>query len=350
MIEFLKINTPPTDEHLTWLAELYGPVDPKYASLDFVRHQFRNNPFGWSALVFALDDGEPIAHCGAVPFCARMAGGELLAGKIEAVVVAESHRGRRTESGASLAVEMLSTMYAFAHESGIEILFGLAPPRVSAIHARAGCERVTAHAPTFVLFTHPRAAAREWSRRGRVLAACVGAAQNAVGMLAYGMARVAAGAWRTPVLGPPTPSDAPLGEIRVGDGAWTVAGGDAWDWYTGSGVLQALEIGGRFGGRAILRVGAPGSSLQVVAWRPRRAGALSATLLLGASRRLARRRGAPTLRYQPWPAPAGDGRLQRTARLLGFARRSSTELVVHTNDADLRALEIVVTPFFYATF
>ena len=141
-VEVQTIRGPLDDEQLTWLTGLYGPVDPKYGSLEFVRHQFVDNDFGWAVHAFAMDDGTPVAHTGVVPFRARRGTRPLTAGKIEAVVVAESHRGQRTERGGSIATETLQAAYQSAHDNGIEVLFGLAPPRVTAIHVRAGCRRV----------------------------------------------------------------------------------------------------------------------------------------------------------------------------------------------------------------
>jgi hypothetical protein len=351
VIELRTIRGPLDDEQLGWITDLYGPVDPKYGSLEFVRHQFVGNPYGWSAHAFAIDDGKAVGHCAAVPFCARLGGQPLVAGKIEAVVIAESHRGRRTESGGSLILELLSTMYAFAHENGVAILFGLAPPRVAAIHARAGCRRVTVDAPTYVLVTGPLAVAREWSTRRKIAAVGLSVAQNALAATAYAAARAVTGAWGAPRVEVPTAADAELAVSTAVDGRWTVSGAEAWEWYAGSGVLRAVEIDGRFGSRAIVRLReSDAAAVQIVAWRPKRPGSLPALLLLGALRGVARRGSAPSLRFQPWQGSGGDGRLAHACRLLGFARRGDTELVVHWTDPALDGVELLLTPFFYVTF
>ena len=210
MIETRTIRGPLGEEQLGWVSALYGPVDHQYASMEFVRHQFVGNPYGWSAHAFVLDDGKAVGHCAAVPFCARLGGEPLVAGKIEAVVIAESHRGGRTEAGESLAVAMLREMYAFAHENGVTILFGLAPPRVGAIHRRAGCRRLTLDAPTYVLVTRPRTVAREWSKRRRAATVGLSLGQNALVAGAYTAARVVTGAWRAPKVELPATADAEL--------------------------------------------------------------------------------------------------------------------------------------------
>ena len=78
-VEIRKIRGPLDEEQLGWITSLYGPVDPKYASLDFVRYQFVGNPYGWSAHAFALTEDGPVAHVGVVPFRARLGSQPLAA-------------------------------------------------------------------------------------------------------------------------------------------------------------------------------------------------------------------------------------------------------------------------------
>lgn len=352
MIELTTIKGPLSDEQLGWITELYGPVDAKYASLDFVRYQFNGNPYGWSAHAFAIDDGTPVAHSAAVPFRARRDGAELIAGKIEAVVVGESHRGRRLPSGQSIAVATLKAMYAFAHECGVPVLFGLAPPRVAAVHARAGCRRLEADAPTYVLFAHPLQASRDWPLHRRIAASAFGTVQNVVAAAAFGGARVAARTSGRARIEAPHAEDAGLARVAAtaGGGAWTVAGEDAWAWYTGNGLLRRLELGGERGYEALVLLPEHGT-LQIVAWRPRRAGSLTAAiLLLGEARRLARRRDAPTLRFHSWSDSPTDALLVSACRRLGLARRQTMELVLHADDTALLDAGVRLTPFFYITF
>ena len=231
------------------------------------------------------------------------------------------------------------------------MLFGLAPPRVGAIHRRAGCRRLTLEAPTYVLVTRPRTVAREWSKRRRLATVGLSLGQNALVATAYTAVRLVTGAWRAPAVEPPAAADADLAVATAPDGRWTVSGADAWDWYAGSGVLRAVEVGGRYGSRAIVRLReSDAAAVQVVAWRPKRPGSLPAVLLLGALRRLARRGSAPSLRFQPWEGSGGDGSLAHACRRLGFATRGEVELVLHSTDPALDGVEPVLTPFFYVTF
>jgi hypothetical protein len=348
-VEVHTLKGPLDDERLGWVSQLYGPVDPKYASSDFVRHQFVDNGFGWSTHAFALDDGAPVGHTAIVPFHARLGDRPLTAGKIEAVIVAESHRGQRTAEGKSIALEVLQSAYAGGHEHGIDVLFGLAPPRVTAIHARAGCRRVTVSAETWVLFSNPRLAAREWARKRRIAAIALSLVQRVIVGIAYAFGRIANLGRGGPRIETPTATDAELGVASAANGRWTISGADDWDWYASSGLLKAVELGGPFGLRALVVLGAPETSVQIVAWRRRRGGLLPAILLLGTGLRLARRQGAPTLRFQPWQGSGGDGNLATACRLLGFVRRPDVELVVHDGEPPVEA-ELELTPFFYVTF
>jgi hypothetical protein len=351
VVELQRIRGPLDDERLEWLTRLYGPVDAKYRSFDYVRRQFVENPFGWSAHVFAVAEGEPVGHCGVVPFKARLAGEQVTVGKLEALAVAPAHRGRR-EDGGSLATDILATLYPFAVDEGLALLFGLAPPPVARIHVRAGCRQLPLTAPAYVLVSSHRTFAGESpSRRRRVLAAALSFAQRALVETAYALARLvtrSAGTWR---LETPVEADGELAVARTEDGTWTVSGADAWHWYVGSGVLRALELDGRFGSRALVRVDdAAATTVQLLAWQPKRRSLVSAFLLLGAAAQIARSRDAPTLRFQPWQGTEAERVLVRACRLLGFVQRPEADLLVYSHDDALLRASPALTPFFYVTF
>lgn len=343
-IEIQPIRGPLDEQRLRWIADLYGEVDAKYASLDFVRHQFVANPFGWSAHVFVLDEGRAVGHCGAIPFRARRGARELVAGKIEAVVVDAEHRGRRPD-GRSLATEMLAALYPFGLDNGMDVLFGLAPPHVARVHVRAGCHEVPPHAPAYTLVADADAFGRnEPSRRRRAAGRVLAGAQATTMTVARAVTRAS-----TPALEQTTAADAGLAAAQIDDHKWTISGSDAWEWFAGSGTLEALEIPGPSGCRALVRFAKPGTSpAQIVAWRPRRAGLVPALALLGAAAELARARGAPTLRFQPWAGAGGDGALARACSLTGFVQRPEASLVLYSRDPAMDSLRL--TPFFYVTF
>lgn len=336
----------PDEEELGWIAQLYGVVDPKYGSPAFLHHQFVENPLGWSVHVFALENGEPVAHTAAIPCRARRGGEELLAGKVEALVVAASHRGRRAD-GSSLAVEINERLHEAAHAAGIPVLFALATAQANRVFERAGFRPVSHGVPSYVLVTDGAAAAR--GRGSTALAVrAIGIAQRAALALARTAVRLSAG--RPEVL--VTPAATADAELARADQSsrWTIAGSDAWSWYAASGLLQAVEIAGPFGAKAIVRLprdAADEAPAQIVAWRPRREGLLPPLLLLLTVARLARAAGAATLRFQPWAGPGGDTGLPRACRILVFLRRRIVELELH---GEVEFDEVALTPFFYVTF
>lgn len=343
MTELRCIRGPLDEEQLAWVAATYGQVDPNYARPEYLRHQFLENPFGWSVHVFGVADGQAVGHCCVVPFKARREGREFVAGKLEGLMVTPEFRG---SGGGGLAGRILSTLYAFAHEHGLEMLFGLGRPAVTRVLVRAGCYTVTLPVRTHILFAHPLAASAGWPRARRAVAVGTAVVQNVATTLAPLGARGATRSFGRARLGDVRPDDAELVEAPAETGSWTVSGKDAWDWYAASGLLRAVDVPGS---RAIVRL-APGdpNGLQLVAWRAERPGLASAFLLLDALRRLARRHDLPTLRYQPWAA--SDPVLERACRLLGFVRREEVELLLHTDDPELKALSVGFNPFFSVTF
>jgi hypothetical protein len=337
--EIVSVKGPLDDERLSWITTLYGPVDEKYASIDFVRHQFVGNPFGWSTHTFVMDGERAAGHCSAIPFRARYGADEIVAGKIEAVVLAEDQRGRRTEDGRSLAVAMLSAMYEAAHDHGTPLLFGLAPPNVASVHARAGCKRLRLTATTYVHISSPRRIDTPQVRRRVAVNALAAAQRLLLSLRSSGR----------PHVEEPTAEDAASVEAAPPpDGAWTISGADSWDWFAGCGLLRAVEIGGA---RAIVRLAdVAGADVQIVAWRPGPQPQRSAMRLLAALALLSRRRGARTLRFQPWVGTGGDGVMAQACRRAGFVRRSETELVLHSRRPELMVADVQLTPFFYVTF
>jgi len=342
-VELQPLCGPLTDEQVGWIVDLYGPADVEYSSAQYVRHQFVENPFGWSVNVFAVDDGRAVGHCGVIPFRARRGSETFVAGKLEALAVDGAYRGRRDDGG-SVATDILSRLYPLATESGTEVLFGLAALPVARILVRAGCHLVATNAPAYtcVIDTESFAGAESsWQRK--FVAHGLGLAQRAV---------LATAGLSLPSSSPdeqPNAEDAELATTLDGDDRWTVSGADAWEWFAGSGVLRMLDLPGDTGSRALVRIDdSHATTVQIVSWRPHRSSLRSAFRLLAAAAGLARRRRAPTLRFQPWRGGADERLLARACTLAGFVRRPEADLLLYP-DAP-QANEVRLTPFFYVTF
>jgi hypothetical protein len=267
---------------------------------------------------------------------ARRGSGELRCGKLEALFLEEQYRGRRAGEQ-PVVLDLLERLYTFTDERGIELLHGLATPRIG---------RIIGFLP--LVGVGKRTLVSATSRRPLT------APQGAVRELGYAVAKVAARGPRPMTLRAPTEDDVDLVEgPPAPPGRWTVLAADAWGWYRSSPLLRVLEIGGPDGCRALLQV--PGSSrepVRIVSWRPARPGLVPALVLIGAAGRLARRSGAATLRFQPWASRAGNGALERACRLLGFVPRADvTTLWIRTRDPALaRPDAVVATPLLYLAF
>ena len=329
MTEILTVAGP-DDQRLGWVAELYGNADPKYLDRAFLEHLFLQNPVGPSLHAFAVDGDRPVGHCCVIRTNARLGESDLPAGKLEALWVEASHRGRGAD-GATLVRTLLTRLYAFSDANGIRLVHALATPRIG---------RVIAFAPL--------APVGERSRVG-LLAGSLPA--KAFGLLQR-MAREAGAAPLGPLsLRPATAEDADLGDVPTpAEGRWAIVAGDAWDWYRGSPLIRVLQLDSC---RALVQL--PASShepFRVVGWRSERPGTRSGLRLLAAAGRLAREHGAPTLRFQPWDGPSGDGSLVRACRLAGLVPRDDlTTVWVHSPDRELvRAEAAVSTPFLYLGF
>jgi hypothetical protein len=336
-VEIRSLCGPLAEEQVGWIVDLYGPVDAKYRSTQYVRHQFVDNPFGWSANVFAVDGDRAVGHCGVIPFRARRQSGPFVVGKLEALAVDGAYRGRRAEDGGSVATDILVRLYPFAVENGLEVVFGLAPPPVARIHVRAGCHLVPTNAPAYTCVVDVESfTGTDRSSKRRI---------GARGLA--GMQRALLAPFSTPSsLEQPTDADAALASVATLTDGWTVSGADSWSWFVGTGVLSALELDD--GTRALVRLDdSHATTVQIISWEPRSPTLRRAFRLLAAAAALARSHRAPTLRFQPWRGGTAEAVLARACVLAGFVRRPEADLLLFPDDAQP---DVRLTPFFYATF
>jgi hypothetical protein len=325
-------------ERLAWVAGLYGRVDRKYADLDFLRHLFGRGPAGPALHAFALDDGRPIGHCAVVPIRGRRGNDVLRTGKVEALFLEEAYRGPRG-GGTALVVRLREQLYRLADDHGIEVLHAYVRPEVGRALA---LDPIQVGEPALVAVTRPLALA---GARPRAAATALAAAQT--------LLRAPLHVWprRGAVARAPRDADVDLvASSPPSSDRWTVLAEDAWDWYCASPALQVLELDTCRG--LVQLPGSPGDPLRLVGWSARPQSLPAALRLLRAAIGLARRTGAGTVRFQPWPSTVGNGELRRACRLLGFvARRDFTTLYVRASDETLARSEAVVpTPLLYLSF
>jgi hypothetical protein len=320
-------------EQLDWVARLYGQADPKYRDRGFLEHLFQRNPAGPTLHTFAVDGETPVGHSCIVRTRARYGADDLPAGKLEAIWVEASHRGPRA-GGDPLVRILLSKLYAFADDHGVELIHALATPHIGRIIGFAPLSPVGARTLVSLVSPDDRGVV------GRTL------------VLAQRLAREAVAA---PVgraeLRPAGIDDADLAEVAPAPaGCWAIVGDDAWDWYCSSPLVRVLEFDGC---RALVQLPAsPHEPLRLVGWRAERPRLRSALRVVAAAGRLARDQSASSLRFQPWPGPAADGRLARACAISGFLPRSdlTTVWVRAAREELVRTEAVVSTPFLYLGF
>jgi hypothetical protein len=324
--EILTVAAPLDAEHLGWVSHLYGRADPKYRRTDVLEHLFTRTPEP-SLHAFAVDDG-PVGHCCVVPTPGRLGNDAFRCGKLEALFIEESHRGRRPD-GRVVVGDLLSRLYAFADEHEIELIHALATHEIGRVIRFTPLDGVGERSFVSAI-------------RARGPAAALASAQRT--------AR-AAGAARRPSfeLREPTVADVDLVEASLPrPGSWAVLPADSWDWYCTSPLVRVLETP-----RSRVLVQLPGSErepFRLVAWSGQ--DVREALDVVWAAGRVARSSGAPTLRFQPWDAPGGDGALARACRLTAFVPRDDlTRVWVRMRgNVPPRRDAAVSTPAFYLAF
>jgi hypothetical protein len=332
--EILTVAGPLTAERLEWVSHLYGRADPKYRRADVLEHLFTRTREP-SLHAFAVEEGRAVGHCCVVRTPGRLGADPLRAGKLEALFVEETHRGRR-DGEKPVVRQLLGQLYSFADEQGVEVIHALATHQIGRVIRFEPVEGV---------------GERTW-------VAATSGATPASTVLAAGQRLLreleAAGTASTYELRAPDADDVDLVDASPAPpGCWTVLPADAWEWYSASPLLRVLEVGGGRRSRALVQIpGSPHEPFRLVGWRPERGGARAATALLRAAGRAARAAGAPTFRFQPWPSAAADGGLARACRLTGFVRRPDlTTIWVRSARPELARPDAVVsTPSLYLAF
>ena len=342
MIEIETLVGPLDDVGLASIGDLYGRVDKKYLHLAYLRHLFVENPYGWALHSFARDGDDIVGHCAVIPIRARVEGQPADSGKVEAYVVDERYRRNRQRGGErSVALDLLTTVSDAAAERGIDPLHAYLTPRVGAIFERAGYRAETTNARPYVLVTGD--AQREREAIARSLAA-VQRAPSFVVRAALGAFGIA-GAARSETV---DERDSDLVSVSSSEHEWTIAGTDSWDWFLASGCLEAIELSGPRGARALLAADADAGPVHLLGWRPNRPGLTAALALVAALSRFAKERSAATLRIEPWQGGSDNAALVRACRLLALVPREPFTIYVRSTRPSLGTLQ--PSAFFYATF
>jgi len=337
MIELHVFRGAAGEREVEWIVDLYGPADPKYLDARFVRHQFAENPFGWSVHAFALADGRAVGHCALLPVPARSGDETLVSGKFEAFAVRSEHQSSALPDGRLVGLALLSELYDRAAESGFAVLHDLVGPDIGLMHRLHGASRVQVPWQTLVGAGNRQMLASLGG--GHVVAASLVAATQ------RSLVRTARLASPPAVVRSVDPGDAPPPAHVLEPGRWTLEAADMWEWLVATGLLAWLEEPS--GGRGLVRVpGVARQAAELLDWRPGRRPLAGALAAVAAMARLGREGRSVRIGN-----PTGDPDLRRAARMLGLlpARKPLT-LYVKSLQPGLDASGVAVTPFFFATF
>ena len=337
MIEIRMFRGAVGREEADAIADLYGPSDRKYADAGFVRHQFADNPFGWSLHAFAYDGRRAIGHCALLPLPARIGSDITAAGKFEALAVRPDHQSSTLPDGRLVGIALLAELYTQAAEAGFTVLQDLAQPELGLMHRMHGARRVPVPWQTLVGVGALKTL-RTLSAGRAIAGSALACGQRGVQLLSSpvvgrAVVRAANAADEPPQRNDPAP------------GTWTIEAADMWEWLTGSGLLAWVDEPS--GGRSLVRLPGPSAqAAELLDWRPGERRLAGAIATIAAVARIGR--AARSIRIAN---PSDDDGLQRAARLLGFVTaRDPLMLYVKSLRADFDATRAAPTPYFFATF
>ena len=128
---------PLADEALDAIVATYGTaVDSRYASRDFCRVLFNENPIGYSYHAFVRDGDRVVGHYAVIPMRARARGSTVISGKGEALFLAEPYRRIpiATPAGDVLAgLAMMKALHERALADGVAVIHSVTTPGVAII-------------------------------------------------------------------------------------------------------------------------------------------------------------------------------------------------------------------------
>lgn len=142
MLKIEVIKGPLSNQQLMSIANLYGKVDAKYASIDFCRYLFNDNPFGYSYHCFALNQDKAVGHIALIPVSVETPTQKIVSYKAEAFVIEAEYRDewvKVTGEELPIGLALPKYLYQYADEQQIELIHLLADNEIGKIHLFAGC-------------------------------------------------------------------------------------------------------------------------------------------------------------------------------------------------------------------
>ncbi|MDK9699765.1 MAG: hypothetical protein OEM52_06455 [bacterium] len=133
---------PLSDKELLAIGATYGTIDERYASVEFCRILFNENPIGYSFHVFVLNDtAQIVGHYAVIPIRITINKRLALSGKGEALYLADEYRNSVVEycnSTIPTGIALMNAAHDFAMASGITVLHNITRSDVGIIQRIAG--------------------------------------------------------------------------------------------------------------------------------------------------------------------------------------------------------------------
>jgi hypothetical protein len=139
------LRGPLPDRGLDDIAATYGTVDPRYASRDFLRTVFNENPFGYSYHAFVRDGDRVVGHHAVIPIRVRARGDKVASGKGEALYLDPSCRSLTVETPSGNVLAGMALMRAsedHALADGVRFVHGITSPAIGVIQRIIGSKAV----------------------------------------------------------------------------------------------------------------------------------------------------------------------------------------------------------------
>lgn len=337
MLRLTLLRGPINEELLAAVATLYGRVDARYASVQFCRLVFNENPIGFSCHGFAFDGSRIVGHYAVIPVQIVAAGADRLSGKGEALYVEPEYRPRTIgehDDEKPLGIALMVGVHDFAIRSGLNPICNITDAAVGMIQRMTGFTELRLRLDqSHVLFN--AMAIRQLSDQW--------AARRAAALLAAGQR------WLRGVAGPVAgrasqcsiesrPLDAALMQAMARSApssGWTVARSESnLRWFSRLGRLAAYAWSGL---RDEFVIVATGRHAELIEWQSAIGGHMRGVAMLSAILDEAAHRGSSILSLSEAVRGRASTDLSFAARLCGFIRRPvGVSLYVKSDDPYFR--------------
>ncbi len=335
----IRVTRGPLDaEKLGAVARLYGAYDKKYASIDFCRLIFNENPSGYSFHSFAYEDDRIVGHCATIPMEIYAGNKTELSAKAEALFLEGTYRSARLQEG-NLEVPAVVGIAAYLYkatleEPSIKVVHGICDDVIGLIHRMAGCNRRAVRQRKYLFITSPGFVFRSSGSPARKMAlAVVFAVQQALwgffsAVLLVSL-RLFSYRHTAGESGQPIESMTAPPETLISENQWTLARNEAnLSWFFRTGLLETVATRDPVRQCAIIKKNAgPGQDLEIVAFNSTGGGILDSVGLLYHVIKRARKLKAGRVVFSDLALHEKKKGLELAGTLLGFAGRDEEALI-----------------------